>query len=186
MSETDELPALTDVFRKSMNANDQSMPVAFVAVLDELDRRYGQVESDLVENTERFIALAQWAREISEAQKALPGTVRTAAENGLKRVVPDLEREARRGSREGIEIAKGGVEALRGATERLEVRKAWLGTLAAITLPVALCGALLAGLLMGHYGIRAFPASWEWTCSVIGATHWQNDAGKSYCIIEKQ
>ena len=72
MTEQRKGSPLSEVFRKAMARHDNNMPVAFIAVLDEIDRRDALIEADMIENAGLFNVMANELGTVGEKQDRLP------------------------------------------------------------------------------------------------------------------
>lgn len=184
--EKKKLLRLADVFRDNLDRYDGDTGRAFIAVLDELDRRQGLVEADIHRNTGLFNDTVKALNTVSAQQDKLPARVQGATESVLQATLPLIGRRSQEGAKEGAKPATRGLETLISASEDYEERKRWLTTFAAVGLPLAFCTAFGLGIILGSFGIRQLPASWQWTCKLIGAEHITQENGLSYCIVRKQ
>ncbi len=185
MSEPRERRSLAEVFRKQMRDTDNDMPVAFIAVLHELDQRQRLVEHDLDENARLFNVMAESLDLVRKGQNDLPRHLRGVSETALNEALRSIKQHSHDGAESGARPATRAVEALERASEGYDDRKRWLTRLTLFGLPAAFCAAVVMGILFGNFAITALPAQWQWTCKVVGAEHWEPDNGGAYCIIRK-
>ena len=183
---------LRDVFQQSLSDSGGNSPTAFIAILDELDRRM-QGTSDLVsENNAVFEKLADWYNDANTTLKELPTELGSSVSVGLRRVIPELtqrmEEKATTGARNGAMASQDAIQSLRQAAERYDARKSKLTNLATLGLPTAFAGAILIGFLFASFVIPALPTTWQWPCKIIGADYRaavdQNSA-TSFCVIQR-
>lgn len=183
---------LRDVFQQSLMDNGGNSGTAFIATLNELDRRM-QATSDLVSrNNAVFENLADWYNDANTTLKELPTELGSNVSVGLRRVIPELtqrmEEKATTGARNGAMASQDAIQSLRKATERYEAKKRKLTTLATLGLPSAFAAAILAGFLFASFVIPALPTTWQWPCKIIGADYRaavdQNSA-TSFCVIQR-
>jgi len=183
---------LRDVFQKSLTGSGGNSPTAFIAILDELDRRM-QSTSDLVSrNNTVFENLSNWYNDADTTLKELPAELGSNVSVGLRRVIPELtqrmEEKATTGARNGAMASQDAIQSLRQATERYEARKSKLTTLAALGLPTAFAASILIGFLFASFIIPALPATWQWPCKIIGAdyrTAIDQNSATSFCVIQR-
>lgn len=95
---------LRDVFRESLEASGGSSPEAFIATLDELDRRMVAIAEEIEQNGEAFEALVEWYTDVSRILKDLPVASRETVTEGLKEALPKLSREMGEKANEGGRI----------------------------------------------------------------------------------
>ena len=182
---------LRDVFRQEQQKSDGNPAMAFIATLDELDRRMEVMAAHVETNGKAFRELVNWHGQTTEILNTLPEDLREQTRLAMDRLQPSLERhvgeQAAQGARQGIAGITAATEALRGARSEYEAASHRLTRIATVTLPVAIFGAILIGSLFGATLIRSLPASWQWTCSIIRAEHHVSADGRAaWCVIPKQ
>ncbi|SMD10636.1 hypothetical protein [Primorskyibacter flagellatus] len=185
MSEQRKRAPLSEVFRKAMTTHDNNMPVAFIAVLDEIDRRDALIEADMIENAGLFNVMAEELGTVGEKQDSLPAQIRLATEQAIVATLPHIRRESLKGAREAADPGQRAVERLERAADAHVAYRERLSKLALLGLPAAFGVALMLGLFFGSIAIPALPASWQWTCKLIGAEHITQDSGQSFCFVRK-
>ncbi len=185
MNEPRERRSLAEVFRQQMRKTDNDMPVAFIAVLHELDQRQRLVEDDLDENARLFNNMTDTLNSVCDQQNKLPGRVQSALRGALNDALTFIRQESHDGAESGAKPTTRAIDALIRASKGYDDHKRRLTYLAAIGLPVVFCAAMGLGMLFGNFGIRALPAQWQWTCKVVGGFHHAQDDGQTFCIIRK-
>lgn len=183
---------LRDVFQRSLTDSGGNSPTAFIAILDELDRRM-QGTSDLVSrNNTVFENLSNWYNDADTTLKELPTGLGNNVSVGLRRVIPELtqrmEEKATTGARNGAMASQDAIQTLREAAERYEARKSKLTTVAALGLPTAFAAAALSGFLFASFIIPALPTTWQWPCKIIGADYRaavDQNSPISFCVIQR-
>ncbi|WP_289044277.1 hypothetical protein [uncultured Aliiroseovarius sp.] len=183
---------LRDVFQQSLTDSGGNSPTAFIAILDELDRRM-QGTSDLMsENNAVFQSLTDWYNDANTTLKELPTELGSSVSVGLRRVIPELtqqmEEKVTTGARNGAMASQDAIETLKGATERYEEKKRKLTTLAILGLPTAFAAAILIGFLFASFIIPALPTTWQWPCKIIGSDYrMANDRSSTttFCVIQR-
>lgn len=181
---------LRDLFRQEQESSGGNPAAAFIAVLDELDRRNVASADRIEANAGAFRKMADWHNQATELLTALPRTVEAATDTTIRQMQGVLERrvedKARLGAQEGSDGAREAVRALREAKSDYEHRKGFLRLLASTALPMAFVIALLLGFLFPGLLIRALPASWSWTCAIISAQHVHGSKDQpASCVIRK-
>lgn len=181
---------LRDLFRQEQEASGGNPAAAFIAVLDELDRRNAASADRIEANAGAFRKMADWHNQATELLTALPRTVEAATDTTIRQMQGVLERrvedKARLGAQEGSDGAREAVRALREVKSDYEYRKGFLRLLASTALPMAFVIALLIGFLFPGLLIRALPTSWSWTCAIISAQHVPSSKDQpASCVIRK-
>ena len=185
MSEQRKGRPLSEVFRKAMATHDNNMPVAFIAVLDEIDRRDALIEADMDENAGLFNVMANELGSVGDKQDNMPAQIRLATEQAIVAYLPKIRAQSYEGAREAADPGQRAVERLERAAEAHHASRARLAALALLGLPAAFGATLMLGLFFGSIAIRQLPASWQWTCKLIGAEHITQDSGQSFCFVRK-
>lgn len=183
--------SLRDLFRQEQQANDGNPAAAFIAILDETDRRMAGLSGTIDTNSEAFRDLAAWHKQVTGLLQQLPGEMEGSTRTALQRLQPALteavEAKARMGAQEGTRAAKAATEALREARQTYEARKKRLTRMVTYGLPAAFGIAIAFGFMFGSWMIPALPASWEWPCRIIGSQHYVNQTdGATFCLIHKK
>lgn len=183
---------LRDVFRQSLEASGGSSPEAFIATLDELDRRMGTISAEIDRNGETFEALADWYADTDRTLKDLPGSLREGVTGGLNQALPvlvsNMETKATDGARTGAAPARDALEALWKVSDEYRARRDRLIRQAAWGLPAAFLAAIVAGGLFTSLVIPALPPSWQWPCIVTGLEFRQNinpDSSTTFCVLQR-
>lgn len=182
---------LRDLFQQEQQSNDGNPAAAFIAILDETDRRMAGLSGAVETNSEAFRDLAKWHEQVTGLLKRLPGEMEGSTETALQRLQTPLERKvedkARIGAQEGTSATRAAAEALRETRQAYEARAQRLTRMATYGLPAAFGIAVALGFLFGSWVIPALPASWEWPCRIIGAQHYVNQTdGATFCLIHKK
>ena len=181
----DTLAPLSAIFADELDQSNGNTPQAFVEVLDELDRRHGDVEQHLVVSTNINKQLITALEEITTTHHRLPLSIQETTKRAISVSLPDIERKSHLGAYNAQESLREAVQALKGATEAKEAQSQRLTYFLAYGLPAALCVAIGLSFLFGSYVIRYLPQQWKWTCAIIGAQHIDQENGDAYCIIRK-
>lgn len=182
---------LRDLFQQEQQANGGNPAAAFIAILDEMDRRMTGLSGAVETNSGAFRDLMEWHRQVTGLLNNLPEEVEGHTEKALRRLQPVLERavegRSRQGALEGTNAAQPAIEMLREAARSYEDRKKRLARIGTYGLPAGFGVAMAFGFLFGSWGISALPASWQWPCQIIGAEHYANpDNGAAFCLIQKK
>lgn len=197
MSEGDETPApprvpLRDVFRERLEASGGSSPEAFIATLDELDRRMVAIAEEIEQNGEAFEALVEWYTDVSRILKDLPGVSRETVTEGLKEALPKLSREmgekANEGGRVGSAPSRDALEALWEVSDEYRAQRERLIRKASWGLPVAFLGAVVAGVLFTSLIIPILPSSWQWPCTITGLDFRYSadtNSNTTFCVLKR-
>lgn len=179
---------LRDLFQQEQQSNGGNPAAAFIAILDETDRRMADLSGAVETNSAVFRDLATWHKQVTGLINNLPGELEGSTETALQRLEPTLERKvedkARMGAQEGTSAARAATEALRESRKDYETRERRLTRMAIYGLPTAFGIAVAFGFMFGSWVIPALPASWEWPCGIIGAQHYVNQTdGVTFCLI---
>lgn len=183
---------LRDVFQQSLTDSGGNSPAAFIAALDELDRRMRRSDDLMSRNNATFEALAEWFGDADTTLKELPTELGSNVSVGLRRVIPELtqriEEKATTGARNGAMASQDAIQTLREARKDYEVQKRKLTTLALLGLPSAFATAILIGFLFASFIIPALPTTWHWPCKIIGSdyrTPSDPNSSISFCVIQR-
>lgn len=184
--------SLRDLFREEIEASGGNPSAAFIAVLDELDRRAVEGTNQNRKNAELVSQLIDWFREVDSSLEELPSTVTGRVSLDLRRLMPELTREmeekATLGAREGATATEEAIQGLRAAMEGYKAKKRKLAKVATFGLPIALFSAVLFGMAFGSLIIPALPATWQWPCKLIGAdyrTSTNSQRQTTFCVIQR-
>ncbi|QFQ89071.1 hypothetical protein F8A10_16845 [Paracoccus kondratievae] len=181
---------MRDLFRQEQEANGGDPGTAFIAILDELDRRNAASATRIEADTEAFRNMAGWQHLMTELINNLPVKMVEATRSAIGRLKPALEQQveekARLGAAVGTEASRIAAEALREARSDYETRKRRLKLLSTVALPPAFVAAITVGFLTPAILARTLPASWSWTCTIFGAQHFAGNPDQpTYCVIQK-
>lgn len=192
-NDVEQIPVpLRDVFRESLEASGGSSPEAFIATLDELDRRMVAIAEEIEHNGEAFEALVKWYTDVSRILKDLPGASRKAVTDGLGQALPKLGivlgDKATEGARIGSAASRDALEVLWEVTDEYRARRQRLIRKAIWGLPVAFLGAVVAGALFTSLIIPALPSSWQWPCTITGLDFRYSadtDSNITFCVLKR-
>jgi len=184
--------SLRNLFHKEIKASGGNPSAAFIAVLDELDRRTAEGTDQSRKNAKLVSLLIDWFKKVDGMLEDLPSTITGRVCLDLRRLMPELTREmeekATLGAREGAAATLDAIQALREATERYNIKKRRLVKVMAFGLPIILFSALFFGMVLGNLIIPALPNTWQWPCKLIGAdyrtsTDPQNQT--TFCVVQR-
>ena len=183
---------LRDVFQKSLTASDGNSGLAFIAALDELDRRMSRLPQLISVNTTALAAFSDWVTQSNGTMTELPLALRESLRAGLKQDLPEIaqriETAATKGARSGAETSQEEIAALRYAKDAYEARYHTLTRLAVVGIPTIFIAAMITGLMFTHAVLPALPSSWQWPCTITGLEfRTSNDINSetTYCVIER-
>lgn len=184
--------SLRDLFREEIGASGGNPSAAFIAVLDELDRRAVEGTNQNRKNAELVSQLIDWFREVDSSLEDLPSTVTGRVSLDLRRLMPELTREmeekATLGAREGATATEEAVQSLRVAMEGYKANKRRLAKVTSLGFPMAIFSAILFGMAFGSLIIPAVPNTWQWPCKLIGAdyrTSTDPQRQTTFCVIQR-
>lgn len=184
-------PPLRDVFQQALAENAGNSPLAFIAALDELDRRMAETAAEIDHNGETFETLTTWYERTDDRLKALPGTLQESVKVGLRDhlqgQMTQIHDQAAKGAYRGSAPVKGAVEALWMVADDYRTRRAILARKAALGLPLAFLAAIVAGALFMSLVVPTLPASWHWPCHVTGLEFRESsDPNTTFCLIQRR
>lgn len=184
--------SLRDLFREEIEASGGNPSAAFIAVLDELDRRAVEGTNQNRKNAELVSQLIDWFREVDSSLEELPSTVTGRVSLDLRRLMPELTREMEEKATLGHERGQQPLRRSYRASEqpwRVQgAKKRKLAKVTSLGFPMAVFSAILFGMLFGSLIIPVLPNTWQWPCKLIGAdyrTSTDPQRQTTFCVIQR-
>lgn len=177
---------LMEIFNTELLRNGNDPLSAFIATMDELDRRQQHTDDNLEKVADSYQNLGEWAEQVDETLNELPEAFKEAAYENREPLKSAASAGAAEGVQEGLKGLEHAVEGLRMAEWVLEDTRAAVRRKTRRTVPLTVFFVVASLWFFNNAIIPILPPTLEWPCKITGLDYGRSGEGLdrfSYCVI---